>query len=352
MADTPTEISSETWLYNPSWFDRFNNWINNLPVSVWTFHLSLGVGLVIIQLLFLWLDRGLYAGELLPVIIFNGLAVPLLLVLINLYDNQAVNALSILKPVLETSEEEFKHYEYKLANMPILPPLVAGSILTVFTILTPLVTIDPVRYAALEELPVFRIVYHIIDKGSAFLFGVVIYHTIRQLRLVNLINSCYIRINLFQLRPLQAFSSLTASTSLGLVIFVYAWMLINPDLLTDPVLFGFALIITILVVIVFAWPLWGVHKLIENEKQKTLHDLDHQTEDVFEKFNQYLHDGDLVAAEKLTGTISSLEIQHKRISTIPTWPWSSETARLALTAIALPLILMILQYFIFQVLDQ
>ena len=42
--------------------------------------------------------------------------------------------------------------------------------------------------------------------------------SIRQLRLVNVINSNYVRISLFHLGPLQAFSKLTASTAVGLVI--------------------------------------------------------------------------------------------------------------------------------------
>jgi hypothetical protein len=50
--------------------------------------------------------------------------------------------------------------------------------------------------------------------------------------------------------------------------------------------------------------------------------------------------------------IASLDIQYRRINAIPTWPWRPETARIALTAIALPLMLMILQYFAFQALDR
>jgi hypothetical protein len=58
-------------------------------------------------------------------------------------------------------------------------------------------------------------------KALRFYLDGVIYHTIRQLRLVDSINSKHARINLFYLQPLQAFSRLTASTASGLVIFVY-----------------------------------------------------------------------------------------------------------------------------------
>ena len=338
--------------YKPSWIDRFNQWVEVLPVRAWIFHLIFGIALILVQLLFLWADGGLQAQELLPVIIFNALAIPFLLALIHRLDQQAVTALNTMKPLLEMTEGEFDDYEYRLSNMPFLAPLIAGLVLMVSTILTSQVTLPPIRYAALEQLPVFAVVFHIIDKSSAFLFGVVLYHTIRQLRIVDAINSYCTRINLFHLRPLQAFSRLTASTALGLVVFVYVWMLINPELLADPVLIGYIMLFTILAVTVFVWPLWGVHRLMEREKARALREINQRFEALFAKFNQQIDDDDYTATAKLNGTITSLEIQHKRISAIPTWPWSPETARIVLTAIALPLMLMILQYFVLQALNR
>jgi hypothetical protein len=338
--------------YKPSGIDRFNKWVEKLPVRAWTFHAVLGILLVLVQIFFLWLDGGLQAEELLPVIIFNGLAVPYLLAWIHLLDKQAVTAINSMRPVLDATEQEFNHYKYRLSKMPFLAPLIAGLVVTVTTILTPLVATEPIRYAPLKDLPVFAVVFHIIDKSSAFLFGVALYHSARQLRLVNSINSNRVRINLFNLRPLQAFSRLTASTAVGIVVFVYAWMLINPELLTDPVLFGYATVFTILALSVFVWPLWGVHRLMEMEKERALHEIDLRFEAVFSEFNQCMLADDYAATEKLNGAIASLEIQRNRISAIPTWPWRPETASIALTAIALPLILMILQFFVLQALDR
>ena len=334
--------------YKPSWIDHFNNWVEKLPIRTRIFHVVFGIVLILVQMLFLWLDGGLHAEDLLPIIIFNGFAVPFILALIHLLDNQAVTALNSMRPVLDMTESEFNHYEYRLSNMSFLAPLIAGLLVAVLTILTPLVSIAPIRYAALEQLPVFTVVYHVIDKSSAFLFGAFIYHTIRQLSLVNSINSNHVRINLFHLRPLQAFSRLTASTAVGLVVYVYVWMLLNPELFTDPVILGMIVVFTILAVSVFVWPLYGVHRLMEIEKERALRDIDLRFEAIFSKFNQCLHDDDYAAIERLNRTISSLEIQHKRISVIPTWPWRSETARFVLTAIGLPLMLMILQFFVLQ----
>lgn len=103
---------------------------------------------------------------------------------------------------------------------------------------------------------------------------------------------------------------------------------------------------------IFVWPLRGVHRLTEMEKGRALHEIDRRFEAVLEKFNQIVDDENYADIEALNGTIASLEIQHRRISAIPTWPWRPEVARIALTAIALPLILMIIQYFMLQTLNQ
>lgn len=331
-------------LYKPSLIDRFNNLVEKLPIPSWIFYVVFAFALLLVQILFLWLETGLQAVELLPVIIFNALAIPFILALIHILDYQAVTALNSMKPVLDLSEQDLIKYEFRISNMPSLPMLVVGLTMTVFFILLERFWIIPVRLAALEQLPVFAVVYQVIDKSSAFLFGVFIYHTIRQLRLVNDIYSKHVQFNLFDSGPLQAFSKLTASTAVGLVMSLYVWMLLNPDLLRDPVSFGFVGLNTILAIAVFVWPLSGVHRLMSMEKEKTLREIDRRFEEVFLEVDQRYFEGDNSAVERLYSTISILEIQRIRISAIPTWPWRPETARFAFTAIALPLILRILQF--------
>ena len=107
--------------------------------------------------------------------------------------------------------------------------------------------------------------------------------------------------------------------------------------------------LTILAIAVFVWPLYGGHRLMEMEKQRALHEIALHFETVSAKLDQQLRDDDYSEIERLNGTIASLEIRHKRVASIPTWPWRPETARLVLSAIALPLILTILQLLAAQV---
>lgn len=343
-------LGSSGEAFRPSWIDRLNDWVDQLPLRPWIVYVVSGVALILVQILFLWLDSGSLVNELLPVIFFNGLAVPYLLAMIWLLDNVAINSLEGMRPVLNMSPEQFSGYKFKIANMPFLPPLLAGLAMMVFAILFPLVASEPESYEALAQLSLFTIVFQIIDKSSAFLFGVLVYHTLRQLLLVNDINSNYVRINIFQLRPVQAFSRLTASTALALVIFFYSWMFINPELLADPAILGVLFLFSALALLVFVWPLWGMHRSMVAEKERALNEIERQFEELFIKFNRFVVENDYTAAEKLNGTIMSLEIQHNKVNSVPTWPWRSETARVLLTAVALPVLLMIVQFILQQAL--
>jgi hypothetical protein len=351
MADLPSEARSSSQPYRASWIDLFIDWVNNLKISARIFYLLLGLGLILVQVLFIWLDGGFQPGGLISVIIFNALAVPYLFALINLLDQQATTDLSTISPVLDMTEDEVTQYAFRLSNMPLTAPLIAGAVMTILVILTPLVATQPDSYAALQQMPVFKIVFHIIDKASAFLFGILLYHTIRQLRLVDAINLHLLEVDLSRIGPLQAFSRLTASTAIGLLIFIYPWIFINPEILADPVSIGYIIVFSLIAAFVFAWPLWDIHRVIENEKKQTLQSIDGRLKAAFSQFNQRFDQDDYEGAEKLQGIITSLEIQRKHINAVPTWPWKSETARLILTAIALPLMLMIIQYFVLQALN-
>lgn len=63
------------------------------------------------------------------------------------------------------------------------------------------------------------IILYIISQSP--FYAVLAYHTLRQLRLVASIHAMVKEINLFQLFPVDAFSSLTARTGLAFVLLIY-----------------------------------------------------------------------------------------------------------------------------------
>lgn len=309
------------------------------------------LALILLQLLLLWMEGGLLDPALVPLIVFNGLLTPFTFALIRFLDVQAGRALESMRPSLELADPALAILRFRLTNMPTGAPLLFGGLLLAFAVLMESLWITPLRYAALDQLPLFSIAFHIVDKSSAFLFGVFAYHTIRQLRLVNTIHRSRLRISLFQLEPTRAFSVVTASTAAGMVVGAYGWLVLNPELLSDPVTVGFLGLVSLTALVVFVWPLMGVHGLMEAEKEGWLKKIDQEFERVFSDFNRGLRDDDYSSLARLNGTIASLEIQRNRIASIPTWPWKPETARFALTTIALPLLFAVLRFLVERAFD-
>ena len=147
---TPTATGSRVRPYKPSWIDRFTGWVDRLPVPASVFYVGLAFCLVLGQILFLWLEGGLGAEVLLPVIIFNGLATPFLLALMHHLDHQAASGLKAMGPVLDMAAPEFDQFQYKLSTMPFRVPVVAGLAMIVLVILAERLGATPVRYAVLE----------------------------------------------------------------------------------------------------------------------------------------------------------------------------------------------------------
>jgi hypothetical protein len=350
MANTPIENKIKDRPFKPSWIDRFTDWVDRLPLQIWILYLGLGLVLIVFQLIPLWVEDTSQIEVLISVIVFNSMAIPYVLALIHYLDNEAITALEVMKPAIKLSDREFNLLLYKISTMPFLPSLMSGLATLIIMILIEQLWYVPVRYEAFAQLPVLSIIYQAIDKIGVFIAGTFIYHTVHQLGLVDRIFTKHAHIYLFNVKPLYAFSKLTALTTVGLVIGFYGWGFINPDLLTDPISIGIMIFISILAMATFVWPLYGAHRLMEKEKEKLLIELDFRFESAFNMFNQRFDNNDFSGIERVNGIISSLESQHKKIGDIPTWPWRPDMVRFTLTAIAIPLILMILQFFVEQTL--
>jgi hypothetical protein len=150
MTDTTTEIRMEARPFEPSWVDRFTDWVEQLPVPEWVIYGGLALALFLIQVFFLRLEGGRQSDALLPVMLFNALAIPYNLALVHLLDDQAVTALDSMSPTLAISAPEIDELRYRLSTMPSGPIFVIGLAMAIFLVVTERFGIVPVRYAALD----------------------------------------------------------------------------------------------------------------------------------------------------------------------------------------------------------
>jgi hypothetical protein len=329
--------------YGPSWIDRFGDWVDQLPGQSWLYYLALGLVLLLVETTVLWIEGAYPIGTFLPLHLGSAAGIAYLLALIPWLDNTAAMALSTLGPALKTDQEEYNHLRHQLTTLRARPTLLASLVSVIFVILMDRLGVPLTDLEAVAGYPVSTGLMYVIYIVGWWIAGAFFYHTIHQLRLIDRIYTEHTRVDLFRMRPLYAFSRLTALTAASLTLTLYVDIAVQPGVLYDPAVIGIASIVVLLAVATFAWPLLGVHRLLVGEKERLLDQNSELLEAQVVELHQRLTSGSLEGVEKLNLAIASLEIEQNTLNSIPTWPWQPEVVRLLITALLFPLGLWITQ---------
>lgn len=329
--------------YGPSWVDRFGDWVDQLPGPSWLYYLALGLVLLLVQTTVLWIEGAYPIGTFLPIHLGSAAGIAYLLALIPWLDDTAAIALSTLRPALKTRQEEYNQLRHQLTTLRARPTLLASLVSVTLVILMDQLGVTLTDFEAFAGYPVSARCMYVVYLVGWWVAGAFFYHTIHQLRLINLIHTEHTRVDLFRMRPLYAFSRLTALTAASLTLTLYVDIAVQPGVLYDPRSVGIASIVVLLAVATFVWPLLGVHRLLVGEKERLLDENSQLLEAQVLELHQRLNSGNLEGMEKLNLAIASLEIEQNTLNRIPTWPWQPETVRLLISALLFPLGLWITQ---------
>jgi hypothetical protein len=337
-----SRIGNEAEEYPPSWVDRFTGWVDRRPGPNWTYYAGLGLALLLVQIIIVWLEGVRPMGIFLPHYGFLAAMISYFMALFPYLDNRADSALTTLRPTLKASEEEYSQLRYQLTTLPARPTLLASLAGVIAINLITALFGAPTSFVALAAIsPMSAALLYFTYMVAWWVFGALLYHTVRTMRLINRIYTTHVRINLFGMSPLYAFSSVTALTAVSLTFSTYAWLAIN--LLFDPMSIGIAVVITVLGLATFAWPLLGIHRLLVKEKERLLEEGSRRLEATIADLHQRVDSGELEGMMDLNMTIAGLEMEQNALNRIPTWPWQPETVRLLVTALLLPLGLWVVQ---------
>jgi hypothetical protein len=330
--------------YPPSWADRHKLWVTRLPGPGWLYYLGLGLALIVLQAAILWAEGAYPVGTLVPGHLFIAGMMPLLLALCHFLDDRAAAALATLRPALTTSEEQYNGLRYQLTTMPTRPALLASLGGLAFILILNAITGAAGSFDALAGFPLSNVVIRSLYVVVWWFIAVFLYHTVHQSRTTHRIYTQHTHVNLFRLQPLYGLSGLTALTGASLAGITYGWMAINPGLFDEPIALAIVLPITILALAIFVWPLLGIHRLLAEAQERLIDECSMRLEATLAELHQRVDGGALEAMDDLNKAITSLELELNLLERIPTWPWRSETVRLLLTALALPLGLWLVQY--------
>jgi hypothetical protein len=273
--------------------------------------------------------------------------------LLHLLDVRAGRALKRMRPLL-TPAESFDALDGALRTMParlVSIGSLGGLVIGVGAVL-------------LERLALPAVFRQFISSGfgRAFveawlvltwvLFGVLFVHTVHQLRLISRIYTHHTVIDLDNYQPLFHFSVVSALTAIGLLVIPYAWYLVVPNLIRDPVGVLFGAIFPFFALISFLWPLIGVHNLMVEAKGRELFENARALKAVRQELFSRANSGTLEDASELHDTLEAVRSDRDALLSVPTWPWQPGTPRSVAAALALPLAIWLLQWALQQLVGQ
>jgi hypothetical protein len=338
--------------YKPSWINRLTSWVQRLPGTSWMYYAGSGLVTLLVLTAIMWIEAAQPVGTILLPHVYLTAAIFFILSVTDYFDQRAIHALRRIKPVLEVSDDQYLDFQYRLSHLRSATSILAGVLALVFVLSTELIGGGAYQMRALSGYPISFTLFRILYLICWWFFGVFIYHSIHQLRLINQIFSNYTHINLFRLEPLYGFSNIASLTAGSLIVLPYGFFLINPsNQFRDPISIGTYILITSVALATFLLPQAGIHRLQVAEKERMLDEAYRHYEKVLQDLHLQVSEYELENISKVSTAFSSLETEISTIKATSTWPWQPGTLRWLFTALLLPVLMWLVQYFLGQFLN-
>jgi len=320
-----------------SWVDRLTEAVDRSPLPPWLVYLLFFAVLLAVLV-------GL-AGPLLtayfPIYFLAAVWAVFPLALVHHLDRVSARALDQFRPVCDLNDAEAERLRLELTTMPAASTALAslaGAAFIWFFYLTNRSLFDPILGSTVQF-----VVGMSVNTFCFALLAVLLYHTVRQLRMVSRIYARLQRLDLFNLSPLYGFAALTARTSIAWAAALYFSLALNPPLLRSGIAMGAVLLQASLVLGAFAWPLFGIHRRILREKELALARVGQSLHRAIEELNRRSSSKSLAGMDALNKMIMSLVAGREVLMKVPTWPWSPGTPVAVGSALLLPVGLFVVE---------
>jgi hypothetical protein len=329
--------------YAPSWFDRLTDWVDRLPFPAPVFYLGLALVLAVVQIIVQSVDTTdpthLHAFPLAYI-----LTIPYLLGMLHFLDRTASDAMERFRPVLIIGDPEYADLHYRLTTLPARPTLLAtllGTLIGLF-VLVWIPHSNQVNEFQFVDTALSLNFNHALGLVIGALFGIEVYHTIHQLRIVqDIYNHCKI-INLYALRPLYALSALSTRSAFSIIFISYLWYVLAPMLFEISV--AVFVFFTCYAFLVFMLPMRGIHRLLVAEKDRKLGENGEWQRSTALEVHRRLEKSDYGDMDALNKAMASLELEHTALERISTWPWQPGTIRTVIAALLFPVVVWLMQW--------
>lgn len=328
----------------PGWVDHLQVFVERLPWPWWASYLLLWAGLAMAETSAKW-AAGVYpVGTIFSFHLMAFGVVPYALALMHFLDSQATKSLAISEPALELDEEQLAGLRHRLTTMPrsgtLLASLVGVAMGLAQRFLVTATDIGSLKFAASGWLFYYELTFVPI-LGWA-LISTLIYHSLRQLRMVDSLYRHHVKVNLFDTQPLYAFASLSARLALGVLLVCYAWLTAYPrdtSALVSQFNLAILAIVSVLAVVTFLLPLRGAHQRLAAEKMKHTAAVTRRLEAVLVEQHEAVDAKDFTQMAAINAAVSGLTAELGYLEKVSTWPWQGSTLLRFLAAVFVPMFL-------------
>jgi hypothetical protein len=257
---------------------------------------------------------------------------------LHLLQRVAGSSFQAFRQALDADEQEYARLRFELTTIPAAGALLATGIGLLAAAVA--VSFDPsLLTEGSTTSAAARITIVIVIYWAVVLTPILLYNTVRQLRLVTRIHRMATRIDLFQPQPLYAFSALSASAGVGLLLFNYYSAVTDPTTFTNPVWYAVFGASVIVAAAFFVLPLYGMHRRIAEERGRLVAEANERLRMTIADLHRQVDLHDLAEADTVNKTMSSLALERQILDKMPTWPWQPDAFRGFITALVLPIAL-------------
>ena len=315
--------------------DRLLAFIDRLPGPAAAWYLGIGVALGVLGHAMVWAST-----ERPPGVIYHDVAMPALIFawfawLAHTLNKVATASFNEFRPALGEPESE-DTYRRRLTSINDRYAIVAAVVAVAIVSFAYYVGVRPLREATPADLE--RVSAPLWGLASMAL-GIVVLHTITQLRLVSRLSAAARNVDIFKPAPINAFARLTAVSAIGLIAFVAAFILYSPKQPIAYVIQESALLVV--AAASFALPLRVMHNRLVAEKLRLMSESQDRLKLVLGRIHQAVDADDLGRAEPLRQTLTAVLSERDVLARLHTWPWSAGTFRGFASALILPIALIL-----------
>jgi hypothetical protein len=346
------EATPETHPYAPSWLNLLLDWIERLPGPSLLAYAVLALIAVLGGHFALWNSGLLPVGQLDAGQTFWGIYLPAQLWIIHELDGVARSSFEAFRPAADFDDATAARHRYELTVTPAIPAAVIALVMVPATF--GYYALDPVSSQVVGYSVPALLARATAESFVGAVLMVFVYHTVRQLRLVSRLHAAATRVDLFQPRPLYAFSRLTSRTGIALLALTVSGLLANPPQVSSAAFWAiwapWIVGVPAVAVLIFVLPMLGMHRRLATAKEEAQTDADERLRAIMAELDRAVDARDLPRAEGLQKMLAANLSQRDVLARLRTWPWSTGTLRGFASTLLLPIVIFLIQQTLIELL--